>query len=212
LRATSLVYSAYGKPLIERGSFPLPDGGASCALCRRQLRRGDEVLPVKNVIRRTFTNRDLLNPASKYVCAACAFCLRTPELRRRDFVATPRKIEFLTREELRSRLLKPVRGGEPFVFCVGLSHKKHLVIRARVNLNPKIFYVQFEEQGVWVQPAEHETLLFSIQAMREKGLKKVEIGTGLYEPARLNPDILRLERIVKPYRGSGIFRLMLHAS
>ena len=65
---------------------------------------------------------------------------------------------------------------------------------------------------MWVQPSEHETLLFSIQAMREKGLKKREIETGIYEPARLNPDILKLERIVKPYRGSRIFRLMLHAS
>lgn len=181
-------------------------------MCRRELRRGDGVLLVKDVIRKTFTNRDLLNPAAEYICVPCAFCLRTPELRRRDFVATPRKIEFLTREELRTRLLKPVRNGEPFVFCVGLSHKKHLVIRARVNLNLNLFYVQFEEQGVWVQPSEHETLFFSIQAMRGKGLKKGEIGEGFYNPARLNPDVLRLERIVKPYRGSGIFRLMLHVS
>jgi len=199
-------------PLLS-DSFPLPLKGGSCSLCRRKLKRGEGVLLVEDVIRKTFTNLDLLNPRSKYICVACAFCLRTPELRRRDFVATLDGVEFLRRDELREKLLDPVEhDGTPFVFCVGLSHKKHLVIRSRVNLTRDLFYVQFEEQGVWVDRSRHENLLFSIHALREAGLKKSEIETGFYNSTKLEVDFLKLEGIVKPYRGSRIFRLLLHVS
>jgi len=155
-------------PLLS-DSFPALKNG-SCSLCRRRIKKGEGVLLAEDAIKKTFTNLDLLNPRAKHICVACAFCLRTPELRRRDFIATPDHIEFLKRDMLREKLLSPVdRDGVPFVFCVGLSHKKHLVIRARVNLTRELYYVQFEEQGVWVQPRKHKSLLFSINALREAG-------------------------------------------
>ena len=209
LRPTEIVYMAAGQPLLSN-SFPAHRG--SCALCRRPLRGGDGAVHVRDAIKPTFTNRDLLNPYSSLICVACAYCLRTPELRRRDFVATPEKLTFLSRSQLAEALLNPPRD-KPFVFCVGLSHKKHLVIRTRVNLSPINFYVQFEEQGVWVQPHRHKQVLFSIQALL-KTFTKTAIREAAYPPTgKISPDsLLQLESIIKPYRGSRIFQLLLHAA
>lgn len=208
LTPTEVVYAAYGMPLLS-DSFTAHNG--SCALCRRPL-KGEAAVPIENVIKPTFTNRDLLSPTSRLICVACAFCLRTPELRRRDFVASTQKIEFLDREQLRRKLLEPVdEDGLPFVFCVGLSHKKHLILMTRVNISKKLFYVQFETQGVWIQPSVHNQLFFSLQALR-KHFSKEEIAEGFYDPSKLKADMLALEEKVKPYRGRPIFNLLLHVA
>jgi len=185
-------------PLLS-DSFPALKNG-SCSLCRRRIKKGEGVLLVEDAIKKTFTNLDLLNPRAKHICVACAFCLRTPELRRRDFIATPDGIEFLRRDMLREKLLSPVeRDGVPFVFCVGLSHKKHLVIRARVNLTRELYYVQFEEK--------HKSLLFSINALREAGIRKSEIKTGFYNLKKPRLDILELEKI-RRNRSKNSYKIM----
>lgn len=204
---TELVYNAVNMPLLSN-SFSLNYG--HCALCRRPF-HGDGAVTVKDAIKETFTNRDLLDPRSQYVCVACAYCLRDAKLRRKDFVACENELRFLQRNELVKVLLNP--PIPPFIFCIGLSHKKHLVIRTRVNLSRNLFYVQFEEQGIWVQPDKHKHLAFSIQALIRE-FSKGQVARGEYFPcSQIRPDeLFRLDNIVKPYRGSSIFNLFLHAS
>ena len=204
--ATELVYKAAGTPEVEGAEIR----GGRCALCKQPL-KNRRAVPVEDAVKPTFTNRDLLDVDAGYVCVACAYCLSEPLLRRRDFLATQTEITYLKRDELLPLLLEPPEP--PFVLCVGLSHKKHLVIRTRVNLSRRLFYVQFEEQGIWVQPEKHRSLALSVQALL-KGFGKSQISSGEYfVAAKFDPsELLRLEAIIRPYRGTGIFNLLLYAS
>lgn len=207
MKATELVYMAAGMPKNTH-SFPVARG--HCSLCRQPF-HGDAALKVEDVIKPTFTNRDFLDPRSQHVCVACAYALTDAKFRRRDFWATPKEIRFLNRNELADNLLNP--PNPPFVFCVGLSHKKHLVIRTRINLSREVYYCQFEEQGLWLQPKKQKELFASVQALVDIFPKRVVAEATYFPVGELKAEtLLQLENIVKPYRGSGVFNLFLHAS
>ena len=168
----------------------------------------------KESLKPTFTNMDaLLYPLSEYICAACDFCL-SPLTRRASFLCTKKVFTAIKREDLSKFLFSPPRV--PFIFCVTTSFKKYLWIYSKVNANPDMFHIRFDDMDIWCEPRKHRRVFQATEILYQSFSKK-EIRTGGYRLINLEKletlsTFERLEAEIKHWRGSAIFELCLHAA
>ena len=183
-------------------------GDKHCCICGAPAEKNK-----KQYIKKTFTNHDALCfPQSDYICNACAFCL-SPLTRRTSFLATEQEFIPIKREQLFEHLFTP--PNIPFVFCITTSFKKYLWLYAAVNTNPNEYQIQLDEMGVICRPNIHRKIFDAVEELYQY-CSKTEIASGDYRfinIQKMGIDTWRiLEQQIKQYRGSGIFKLLLHCA
>lgn len=120
----------------------------------------------KTYVKKTFMNRDICAfPFSKFVCVSCVSCfsentlirLCDGEIREKQRIRTyswvieeKNKTAYTKKhiKELREKILNPPEP--PFVIILADSGQKHLIFRAKVNLEKDNFYVSLEEDIIKV--------------------------------------------------------------
>jgi hypothetical protein len=187
---------------------PMADTGQPCALCAQPL--ASEPLKVSDA----FTNFDRLRfPGSDLVCPACAWCLRTPQLRRGSWIASMEGLRYLQRPAISGALFNPPEP--PFAIYVTTSFKKHGFFKARVNLSRACFYVQFEEVGVEFEPPRWTAVGEALWNLYAAGFSKRELLHGDYNQRKVRlfgrEAWWAFEELLRPRRPESAFGLLVHS-
>ena len=203
---TELIYRAAGYPSVETE----PVNGI-CAVCGREISEG---VPIKKVVSSSFTDWNFLaDMTALHVCAACTWCIKEPKMRRSQYIATENELLYFKREDIETYLFDPPEP--PFVFFVTASYKKHGSFRAWVNDSRHLFYIQVEDRQILFSPNKYRELFNTMKRMYTTFNKMKEIARGDYIQKRVMGYGLQRwradEDILKQYRGSQVFELLLYA-
>jgi len=206
MNATKLIYQAAGSPPVETVSA---DG--VCAVCGKEISEG---IPIKKVVSSAFTDWNMLaDMTASYACAACRWCIKEPKMRRSQYIATEAELIFFKRDDIEKYLFAPPQP--PFVFFVTSSYKKHGSFRAKVNGSRSLFYIQFEDRQILFSPNKQMGLFELMKKMYQTFNKVQEIGKGNYIQKRVMEYGIEKwrhdEAVLKQYRGSQVFDLLLYA-
>lgn len=206
MNATELIYHAAGSPPVET----VPATGI-CAVCGAEITEG---VPIKKVVSSAFTDWNMLADINaSHVCKACKWCIKEPKTRRSQYIATENWLEYFKRETIEHWLFFP--PCPPFVFFVTSSYKKHGSFRAKVNGSRDLFYIQFEDRQILFSPNKYKELFELMKRMYATFNKTQEIGTGNYIQKRIMEYGIEKwrqdEEVLKKYRGSQVFELLLYA-
>lgn len=206
MNATELIYHAACSPDIEVESI-----GGVCAVCGKTITEG---VPIKKVVSSSFTDWNFLADISaSHVCAACTWCIKEPKMRRSQYIATENRLVYFKREIIEHWLFFPPHP--PFVFFMTSSYKKHGSFRAKVNGSRDLFYIQFEDRQILFSPNKYKELFELMKRMYATFNKTQEIGTGNYIQKRVMEYGIEKwredEAVLKRYRGSQVFELLLYA-
>jgi hypothetical protein len=180
-------------------------------------------------VKDTFTDHDKLKPG-EIICSDCGFWFeeQSQELAVITGKDKPQKMRNYSHFVIAGKWTPLSKGdkvkmidlllGESFpeLAVIAESGQKHIVFRATRNpVGSKAGWVQFEEQRLWIIPAELKTLIDTVEA----GLlvfSKGEIESGQYLPYRIVQfgfdKWQSLESVIKPLRGSLFFKLALFLS
>ena len=177
-------------------------------------------------VKSTFTDFDKLQ-AGEIVCNACLFFFEEAslELAARMEKDKPQKMRNYSHFVLGGQWTPLSKGnkakmqallmGETFpeLAAIADSGQKHIVFRAMRNpAGSKAGWVQFEEQRIYLVPAELQALLARVESLYAR-FSKGEIESGNYYGHRiLQFGMARwqeLEDQIKPMRGKPIFSLAL---
>lgn len=206
MNATELIYRAAGMPAVETA----PAEGV-CAVCGNNICEG---VPIKKVVSSAFTDWNMLaDMTASHVCKACKWCIKEPKMRRSQYIATATELIYFKRDDIEKHLFNPPEP--PFMFFVTASYKKHGSFRARVNDSRQLFYVQFEDRQILFSPNKYIGLFELMKRMYLVFNKVQEIGKGNYIHKRVFEYGLgnwkRDEEVLKQYRGSQVFELLLYS-
>lgn len=207
MHATELIYQAAGIPHI---ATLVPHDGI-CAVCGKAISEG---VPIKRVVSSAFTDWNMLaDMTASHVCAACTWCIKEPKMRRSQYIATEGELIYFKRDDIEKHLFTP--PATSFVIFITSSYKKHGSFRARVNDSQKLFYIQFEDRQILFSPSKYRDMFGLMEKMYAVFNKTREIGKGDYIQKRVMEYGLkewrRDEAILKQYRGSQVFELLLYA-
>lgn len=207
LHATELIYNAAGTPPINM----LTQHSGNCAVCGQPISEG---VPINKVVSNAFTDWNMLaDMSASHVCAACTWCIKEPKMRRSQYMATMDGLVYFKRDAIERYLFAPPTS--PFVIFITSSYKKHGSFRARVNHSQTLFYVQFEDREILFGPTRYRPLYELMKKMYATFNKTQEIGRGDYISKRVFSYGLtnwqRDEAVLKQYRGSQVFGLLLYA-
>lgn len=206
------LQGAKGVKVIDYADPPLesvPD--STCWLCGGEIDNG-RGMPTKKAIKPTFTDHPYARGhGSSSVCAGCAFCLSTRELRNYSILATAAgELQHPSRAKWREILTNPPEP--PFVMCLAVSGQKHLSFKAPVNLDRNHFTILLEEREIFVIPERIEQAIGVIEALYSY-FTKDEIATGRYNQHRIRECGLarweRLETDAEAWRGRPLFDLAI---
>lgn len=220
---TQLLYAAAGAPPVPGAETT---DSARCWLCGGAL--DGSGVPRRQAVKATFTDHDCARaPESGAFCAACAWIMaeRNDALTARTSKDKPQRgrnyshfvkagawypLSKAQKGDMRTLLLEP---PFPELAVIADSGQKHLVFKARANPpDAAAGWVQFEEQAIWVDPAQLAETLELIDALYVM-FSKEEIGTGAYNHRRILDFGLErwhaLETKVRPLRNRTFFHLAL---
>jgi hypothetical protein len=199
-----------------------PDTQGVCRFCGRS----NTGIPFDSWVKDTFTDHDKLLPG-EIVCNSCLFWFdeRSEDLASRVGKDKPQRMRnyshFIHRGEW-VPLSKGDKGrmrelllSDPFpeLAVVAESGQKHLVFRAVRNPpDNRAGWVQFEEQRLWVEPAELGSLLETIEELYVI-FSKSEIESGDYSMGRIAKFGMerwtRLDIRIRGERGKPLFALAI---
>lgn len=162
-----------------------------------------------------FTNNDCLKEIdSDVICENCAACLKDDSLRRSSFICSESGLVYLKKNDIENYLFdldKYVKGE--FVVCITKSFKKHNSFRARVNLNPHVFYIREEDDEYIFDSYVLKDIYKAINRLYLYFAKE-DIQTAHYDTKQIikygKEQFFIDETIIKPFRGSKQFELLLH--
>lgn len=198
------------------------DTQGACRICGRS----STGIPFGLWVKDTFTDHDKLLPG-QIVCNYCLYWFdeRSADLASRVGKDKPQRMRnyshFIRREEwfpvskgdkprMRELLL-----GDPFpeLAVIAESGQKHLVFRAvRNQPGSRAGWVQFEEQRLWVEPAELRALLEIVEELYAV-FSKSEIESGDYSMGRIAKFGMErwmdLDGRIKGERGKPLFALAI---
>lgn len=206
------LQGAKGVKVIDYADPPLesvPD--STCWLCGGEIDNG-RGMPTKKAIKPTFTDHPYARGhGSSSVCAGCAFCLSTRELRNYSILATGGgALLHPSRAEWNDILCNPPEP--PFVMCLAVSGQKHLSFKAPVNLDRDHYALLLEEREIFASPDRVKQVISTVEALYSY-FTKDEIATGRYSQHRIREcGIARWERLesgVAEWRGRPLFDLAL---
>ena len=184
-------------------------GDGECALCGQRVSEG---YGVGDIVSGAFTNWDRFAPWSRILCRPCAVAFKAEELRHHSFWISARDgVKFFAKQETARYLFDPPEP--PFVFCVTVSHKKHMLFRTKVNYSRKSFYVQFEEQTVLFDTEALKKPFEVLQEMYLSGVDRAAIQTGEYKPkSKVQVEkLLAWDTQIERLRGRPELNLLLYA-
>lgn len=204
-RPTHIIWKAMGGPSLE--GYEEIRERTTCCICNNKISEGYKR---KDIVSRDFNDFDYFS-SSPLICLPCAFCIRTPMLRRTSFIATQDKFIPLKRDELEEYLFSP--PDPPFVFCITSSYKKHLSFKAEVNFSSDIFSIRYDDNNILFSRKEMRGYYNILEELYEI-FSKTEIKIGNYSQARILKFGLErwrtLEYIIKEIRGALPFELLLY--
>lgn len=178
-----------------------------CAICGRQV---EQSIPVK-ILKKTFTNHDLLRFGSAGLCPDCTSCLRR-ELLFINFIATEKEFIGFKRDGILHHLFNPPEP--PFVFCITQSYKKHNAIRSEISWSKDCFHIRMEDMAFYFEPNKWKQCLLIIEN-QIKFFSKSEIRSGDYKYKRIAEygmdQFIAETEIIKPIRSTPQFDLLLYA-
>ncbi len=164
------------------GADPVYTGDTICKFCGMPAERN-----AKRYIKPTFTDIHFLGPGDG-VCTACVFALddrrgqenTMPSCRKMSAIYTLHgyhKFDALSAFELMMDPQKAgVQDGEPFLFFLNYSKKKHLFYKARVSFSTRSFWVQTDNIGFMFSPDEWKDVANMVQELysysKEEAKKK----------------------------------------
>lgn len=220
---TQLLYAAAGAPPVPGAETT---DSARCWLCGGAL--DGSGVPRRQAVKATFTDHDCARaPESGAFCAACAWIMaeRNDALTARTSKDKPQRgrnyshfvkagawypLSKAQKGDMRTLLLEP-----PFLelAVIADSGQKHLVFKARANPpGAAAGWVQFEEQTLWIEPAQLAETLELVEALYV-AFSKEEIATGAYNHRRVLDFGLEqwraLETEIRPLRKRALFNLAL---
>lgn len=140
-------------------------GNENCYFCNSEC--PNEIL-VKSFLKKTFTNYDLvLNPDSLYMCRGCYYSMTDKNIkelimpddeikynqsaRTYSWILTENDKQAFSKKhimDLRMYILNPLYI--PFSIIVSVSGKKHLIFRAPISFSFDNYFLQFEEEQVYI--------------------------------------------------------------
>ncbi|KIL36971.1 hypothetical protein SD71_04535 [Cohnella kolymensis] len=135
--------------------------------------------------------------------------MRSDVFRKKDIVASPAGVELLQRKfsEDRQRLINIIFRDipePPFIICIPLDYRKHIMPAARINYDRNEFHIQYGEYSVCVQPSRHTPMFQEVSRLYSEGCTRQQIWnsafrhfrTGLseYHPSSLLLLLLELAR------------------
>lgn len=219
MRATHFLYRAVTGQSV-------PSGDDLCLLCG--ISCGPGTVPVKEVIRDTFTNHGMCRaPHSRAVCPACGHYFnhrwlpagfkKPAEYRLLSIRILTDRMEMWPRERMRPNLETMLRDGCPeCVLVVSLSKKKHLLPFAPVNPPSRSFAVQVEEETVQLSAGAWFPLAQAFDALLALDIPKGAILAGNYHHAGLRKaplaEVLRWDAAIAPWRPSGLLTLLSYVT
>jgi len=182
-------------------------GRHTCAVCGLPCR---DVVPLRKVLRSTFTNYDLLRkPDEAGACLSCAWYFDHQELRRTGWYLTATEARAMQKSDWLSLLREHHKNGVPedayyLVKPLGLVGK-HLALYAPMVMagRSSVCVVQFNTMRVQCDAAFWR-LLDAAHALRERHSWK-EIRTGDYYAKHIlawpdRAEFVRLRSIVQAWR------------
>lgn len=183
-----------------------------CKICGKKIKKGTKY---KNVLSGNFTNYDELKGLdSEYVCKECAICMKTPELRKNNFIADTKNLYLLKKNDLENYLfdLENYVNG-PFVIGITESYKKHNSFRCKVNTNPKKFYIRHEDKE-YLFDAEKLKPVYDLLNEAYMQFSKEELLTGNYKIIGIQQFGLekfnKYEKVFRQHRGTAQFQLLVY--
>lgn len=211
MKNTEIIFNSI-KKINDVSNDDLEKCDENCLICGKQIKQG---VKVKKAISAKFTNFDeckCLN--SEYICEACNYCLKDPELRKNNIIADKNKLYLLKKNDLENYLFnldKYVEGE--FIVGITTSFKKHNSFRCRVNSDTKEYFIRQEDKE-FIFNADEMNFLY--QRLNEAYLQfsKDELLTGQYSMIAIEEFGLEkfeeYENIFKRYRGSNQFELLIY--
>lgn len=193
-----------------------------CRICGEE----KDGIPFDEWVRPTFTDHDKLLPGD-IICGDCLFWFdeRSEELARivgkdkpqrmrnySHFIVDGEWIPLSKSDKVRMQEIL-LSARFPELAAIAESGQKHIAFRAPRNpVGATAGWVQFEEQALFVRPAELRMLLRDIETLYET-FSKSEIETGGYKQYRVRKFGLerwrKLELRIAPRRGTPLFNLAL---
>lgn len=174
----------------------------------------------------SFTDYDILFPATTVICNACAWFLneRNEDLQKwldRDKPQRPRNYSYFVRDGQLHILSKAqkrdmaalLRDCIPEVACIAISGQRHIVFRCPVNPpGQKVGTIQFEKAILSMGSEEYMRLQDNVNTLYRANYSKQSIESGQY---KFYPDSdIELwkdyEARIRPYRGGMLLSLCVY--
>jgi len=150
------------------------DKKGECIICGKQVSNGF-LFP--------FSDNFVGFSALKYgnvLCPKCYAFVRNQNFRKRSFVATKGKVEFLKRDEMKKKILFPPEP--PFFMYLTHSHQKQgwIFDLQKVSFSREDYFLStdFFDGAITVNRLKALAYNGLIEFLREKGISKTEIRTG----------------------------------
>lgn len=186
--------------------------------------------PFNEWVRPTFTNHDKLKQGD-IICSNCSFWFEEQSLDLAKIVGKdkPQRMRnyshFIVagqwtplskahKRKMLEFLITP--NAFPELACIADSGQKHIAFQAKRNAaGQSEGWVQFEEGALWIVPNKLKSLIATIEDMKQ-GFSEGAIESAEYEGAFIIKfgfaKWQQLEEVIKPYRGTLLFKLALFLS
>jgi hypothetical protein len=132
-------------------NIPIEQVDTVCAFTGQHISEG---VPLKKLIKKTFTDQELIRYPSDYASVDIALMMERvisgqkglTSLRNYSFYATEKELKLLKRDEILSLLLEIPKA--PFQIAITFSHKKHIAYRCRINFDRTKFIITTDKGNV----------------------------------------------------------------
>lgn len=132
-------------------NIPIEQVDAICAFTGQPISEG---VPLKQLIKKTFTDQEIIRYPSDYASVDIALIMERviagqkglTSLRNYSFYATEKELKLLKREEILELLLHIPKT--PFQIGITFSHKKHIAYRCVVNYDKSNYIITTDKGNV----------------------------------------------------------------
>lgn len=203
---TEIIYTAAGMPGIETITIK-----GYCKVCGKSI---DEGVKEGEVLSGNFTNwAELKAIKSKYICKACAWCMKNAELRQNNFISDSKNLYLLKKNDLEEYLFNLGEYvDDEFVVGITTSFKKHNSFRCKVSTDTKRFWIRQEDKE-YIFDVRILKPVYDMLKEAYLQFSKDELLTGQYKMISIEQFGINryreYESVFKLHRGSAQFELLV---
>lgn len=184
-----------------------------CYLCGNYTESG---IPKKKLLPKTFNDHNKAKSIdSDYVCESCSFMILTNPNRRQairwfNYLASD-KLVICDRKKLRSTLLSPPEP--PFVICITLSQKKHLMWYLKTSYSQENYFVTMENETIPVNKERFKEMLAFVERLYNLGITKDQILNNNIPYGKLSvSEWGEAHKRIKEYRNERQFQISVYVA